>query len=146
MINKWHTKDKVVESITPLEGIHVPYRKEVLKAAPFKKPSEKDNNPVTVADINKVFEQNNYTNQVLHVVSKQIEDSSYNYSGTSQIGNKPSSSKPGFNLETNPIFKIHKFSPEDFPKPTSEFNNSPEILERISDELKRIRISLGDKV
>ena len=97
-------------------------------------------------ELNKVFEQNNYTNRVLHVVSKQIEDSKYNYSGTSQIGNKPSSSKSGFNIETNPIFKIHKFSLEDFPKPTNDFNNYPEILERINEQLKRIMISQGDKV
>ena len=44
---------------------------------------------MTIEEINKVFEQNNYTNQVLHVVSKQIEDSKYNYNGTNQIGNKP---------------------------------------------------------
>ena len=101
---------------------------------------------MTIEEINKVFEQNNYTNQVLHVVSKQIEDSKYNYSGTSQIGNKPSSSKSGFNIQTNPIFKIHKFSLEGFPKIANDFNNSQKILERISEKLKRIRISQGDKV
>ena len=71
-VNRWHTKDKVVETVTrPLEGINIPYRKDVLKAAPFKKPSEhKENNFVTTEEINKVFEQNNNTNQVLHVVSK----------------------------------------------------------------------------
>ena len=30
--------------------------------------------------------------------------------------------------------------------PTSDFNNSPKILERISEQLKRIKISQGDKV
>ena len=101
---------------------------------------------MTIEEINKVFEQNNYTNQVLHVISKQIEDSKYNYSGTSKICNAPCSSKSGFNIETNPIFKIHKFSLGDFPKPANDFNNSPEIPEWISDKLKRIKISQGDKV
>ena len=148
LVNKWHTKDKVVESITPpLEGLNIPYRKEIIKAAPFKRPSvHKETSIVTVEDINKVFEQNNYTNQALHIVSKQIEESTYNHSGTSKIASKPCSSKSGFNLETNPIFKIHRFSPEDFPKPTSEFSNTPEILERINEQLKRIKISQGDKV
>lgn len=108
----------------------IPYRKEIIKAAPFKRPSvHKETSIVTVEDINKVFEQNNYTNQALHIVSKQIEESTYNHSGTSKISSKPCSSKSGFNLKTNPIFKIHKFTPEDFPKPTSEFSNTPEILE-----------------
>ena len=57
LVNKFHTKDKVVESVTPpLEGINIPYRKDVLKEAPFKKPSEhKENNFVTIEEINKVF-------------------------------------------------------------------------------------------
>lgn len=94
LINKLHTKNNVVESITPpLEGVSIPYKKDILKSAPFKKPSEKDTNTVSVADIKKVFEHNNYTNQVLHIVSKHIEDSNYNYSVTSQTGNKLSSSK-----------------------------------------------------
>ena len=63
----------------PLEGLNIPYVKDVLQAAPFKKPSEsKGTTIVTVEDIKKVFEQNKYTNQVLLIVSKQIEDSKYN--------------------------------------------------------------------
>ena len=57
LVNSWHTKDKVVESVTPpLEGINIPYRNDFLKAAPFKKPSvHKEKDFVTVEDINKVF-------------------------------------------------------------------------------------------
>ena len=37
LVNKWHTKDMVVESVTPpLEGINIPYRKDVVKATPLK--------------------------------------------------------------------------------------------------------------
>ena len=117
-----------------------------MKIAPFKKSSEKDNNSVTVAYINKVFKKNNYTNKILHIVSKQIEDYNNNYSGTSQICNIPSSSKNGFNLETSPIFKIHEFSPEPFSKPSNEFNKSPEILKRINDQLSKLKISQGGKI
>ncbi|KAK4706224.1 hypothetical protein R3W88_034219 [Solanum pinnatisectum] len=75
LINKWYTKEQVVESITPpLEGLSIPYRKEILKATPFKKPIEKESPLITAGDLNKVFEQNNYTNQVLHVISQQIEE------------------------------------------------------------------------
>ena len=36
LVNRLHTKDKVVESITPpLEGISILYRRDVLKATPF---------------------------------------------------------------------------------------------------------------
>ena len=60
----------------PLEGLNIPYIKDVLQAAPFKKPSEsKGTTIIIVEDINKVFEQNNYTYQVLHVVSNKIKDS-----------------------------------------------------------------------
>ena len=57
LVNRWHIKAKVVESVTPpLEGINIPYRKDVLKEAPFKKPSKhKENNFVTIEEINKVF-------------------------------------------------------------------------------------------
>ena len=72
LINKWHTKDKVVKSITPpLEDIHIPYTNEVLKGVLFKKHSERDNNPIIVADMNKVLKENNYTNQVLHLLLKR---------------------------------------------------------------------------
>ena len=37
LVNRWQTKDKVVKSVTrPLEGINIPYIKDVLKAPPFK--------------------------------------------------------------------------------------------------------------
>ena len=64
LVSRWHTKHKVVESVTPpLEGINIPYRKDIFKAAPFKEPSEhKENNFVTIEEINNVFEQNIYTN------------------------------------------------------------------------------------
>ncbi|KAK4731465.1 hypothetical protein R3W88_024453 [Solanum pinnatisectum] len=75
LINKWYTKEQVIESVTPpLEGLSIPYRKEILKAAPFKKPIEKGSALITTGDLNKVLEQNNYTNQVLHVISQHIEE------------------------------------------------------------------------
>ncbi|KAK4721505.1 hypothetical protein R3W88_011738 [Solanum pinnatisectum] len=69
LINKWYTKEQVVKSVTPPEGLRIPYRMEILKATPFKKPIEKESALITAGDLNKVLEQNNYTNQVLHVIS-----------------------------------------------------------------------------
>ncbi|TMW83948.1 hypothetical protein EJD97_000369 [Solanum chilense] len=65
---------------------------------------------------------------------------------TSHIGNKHSSSKNGFNFETSPILKIHEFSPESFYKPFNEFNNYPELLERINDHLSKLKITQGGKI
>uniref|UniRef100_M0ZNU1 Uncharacterized protein n=1 Tax=Solanum tuberosum TaxID=4113 RepID=M0ZNU1_SOLTU len=76
IINKWYTtSNKVVESITPpLEGINIPIAGTVIKASPFKEKSDKSAAFVTSADIDRVVEQNNYSNQILHVISRQIED------------------------------------------------------------------------
>ncbi|KAG5589851.1 hypothetical protein H5410_040365 [Solanum commersonii] len=65
----------VVESITPyLEGINIPVAGTVIKASPFKEKSDKAGVLLTSADIDRVVEQNNYSNQILHVISRQIED------------------------------------------------------------------------
>lgn len=71
LVTRWYTKEQTIDSITPpLEGLKIPYRKEIFAASPFKKVNSKDHPMATVADINKVIKKNNYTNQVLHVVSK----------------------------------------------------------------------------
>lgn len=78
LVIRWYTKEQTIDSVTsPLEGVKIPCRKEILLATPFKKASDKASSAfATQADINKVIGQNNYTNQVLHVVSRQIEENS----------------------------------------------------------------------
>ncbi|KAG5592665.1 hypothetical protein H5410_043179 [Solanum commersonii] len=46
----------------------------IIKASPFKEKSDKSAIFVTSADIDRVVEQNNYSNQILHVISRQIKD------------------------------------------------------------------------
>uniref|UniRef100_M1CU17 Uncharacterized protein n=1 Tax=Solanum tuberosum TaxID=4113 RepID=M1CU17_SOLTU len=83
IINKWYTaSNKVVESITPpLEGINIPIAGTVIKDSPFKEKSDKIGGLLTCADIDRVVEQNNYSNQILHVISRQIEDTKPTISG-----------------------------------------------------------------
>lgn len=92
---------------------------------------------ITTADVNKILEQN-YTNQLLYVVSKQIEGGS---NKTIPLGDKPSSSKYSPNIETNPTFKIPDFSREKFPKLTDKFSNSAELLEKINDQLSMLKLT-----
>lgn len=139
LINKWHTKNAIIESsIPPLEGISIPYRDDIIQASPFKKAMGKDTALIITADINRVLEQNNYTNQLLYVVAKQIERSS---KGSTSIGDKPCTSKYNPHIEANPIFKIPEFSRDKFPKLTSQISADPEILEQINDQLMKLKLS-----
>lgn len=118
LVSRWYTKEQVVDSITPpLEGLKIPYRKEILTATPFKKSGDKDSSAIaTHGDIDKILEQNNYSNQILYVISKQIEKTSSGLGQTSSIADKPSSSKSSPQIETHPIFKVPEFSKENYPK------------------------------
>ncbi|KAK4366632.1 hypothetical protein RND71_014512 [Anisodus tanguticus] len=73
LVNKWYTNTKVVNTvIPPLEKIRIPVEGEVVEAAPFKRGIENPSGSPTNEDVNKLIQQNNYTNQLLHVVSTQI--------------------------------------------------------------------------
>lgn len=134
LVTHWYTKEQVVDNITPpLEGLKIPYRKDILKASPFKKPIDKEPSSLsTREDINKILEQNNYPNKILHVVSKQIEETSSGLREPNFIRDKRSPSKSSPKIETHPIFKVPEFSRENFPKLCSEFGKSSDILEKKS--------------
>lgn len=148
LVTRWYTKEQVVDSITPpLEGLKIPYRKEILTATPFKKSSDKDSSSIaTLGDVNKILEQNNYSNQILHVISKQIEETSSGLGKTSSLVDKPNSSNTSPQIETYPIFKVPEFSRENYPKLSPEFSKSSALLERINEELTKLNISRGDKL
>ncbi|KAG5595040.1 hypothetical protein H5410_036272, partial [Solanum commersonii] len=100
LVNKWYTtKNKVVEStVPPLEEITLPIEGKVITASPFKMDIIDTKGDPTNKDINKIFQQNNYTNKLVYVVSNQIlrADSKLD------IKDKPSSSykDKNKNLET----------------------------------------------
>ena len=145
LVNKWHTRNEVVESITPpLEGLRIPYRKDIIVASPFKKNIEKNTSLITADNVNQIIEQNNYTNQILHVVSRKIEDSS-KQKVSNQIGNKPSSSKTIEKGETIPIFKVPEFSKENFPDLSKKDDNSS-LIERISEQLSKLNVTKGNNL
>ena len=128
IINKWYTSsNKVVESTTPpLEGINIPIAGTVIKASPFKEKSDKTSELLVAADIDRVIEQNNYTNQLLHVVSRQIEDTRPYLSGRPT----PASTSSNHEIETYPGFKIPEFSKEKFPKLSDTFEVTGSIIEK----------------
>ncbi|KAG5619556.1 hypothetical protein H5410_004774 [Solanum commersonii] len=130
IINKWYTaSNKVVESITPpLEGINIPIAGTVIKASPFKEKSDKTGGLLTSADIDRVVEQNNYSNQILHIISRQIEDTKPSLSGRPT----PASTSSNHTIETYPGFKIPEFSKEKFPKLSDTFEVTGSIIEKIN--------------
>ncbi|KAH0682835.1 hypothetical protein KY290_021426 [Solanum tuberosum] len=100
IVNKWYTtSNKVVESVTPsLEGLNIPVASTIIKASPFKERCDKPTAFVTPANIDRVVEQNNYSNQIIHVISRQIEDCKPSISKRPT----PSSTSSSQNTETNP--------------------------------------------
>uniref|UniRef100_M1B5X5 CCHC-type domain-containing protein n=1 Tax=Solanum tuberosum TaxID=4113 RepID=M1B5X5_SOLTU len=142
IINKWFTtSNKVVESITPpLEGINIPIAGTVIKASPFKEKSDKTGGILTSADIDRVVEQNNYSNQILPIISRQIEDTKPSISGRPI----PVSTSSSHNIETYPGFRIPEFSKEKFPKLSDTFEVTGNIIEKINAQLNNFNISVKD--
>uniref|UniRef100_M1DZ48 Uncharacterized protein n=1 Tax=Solanum tuberosum TaxID=4113 RepID=M1DZ48_SOLTU len=144
IINKWYTtSNRVFESVTPpLEGINIPIAGTVIKASPFKEKSDNTSGILTSADIDRVIEQNNYSNQILHIISRQIEDTKPGLSGRPT----PVSTSPSHSIETYPGFKIPEFSKEKFPKLSDTFEVTGNIIEKINAQLNNFNISVkGDK-
>ncbi|KAH0677979.1 hypothetical protein KY285_025780 [Solanum tuberosum] len=142
IINKWYTaSNKVVESITPpLEGINIPIAGTVIKASPFKEKSYKTGGILTSTDIDRVVEQNNYSNQILHIISRQIEDTKPSLSGRPTLV----STSSNHNIETYPGFKIPEFSKEIFLKLSDTFEVTGNIIEKINAQLNNFNISVKD--
>ncbi|KAG5578675.1 hypothetical protein H5410_049302 [Solanum commersonii] len=109
----------------------------VIKASPFKEKSDKTSGILTSADIDRVVEQNNYSNQILHIISRQIEDTKPSLSGRPT----PTSNSSNHNIETYPGFKIPEFSKEKFPKLSDTFEVTGSIIEKINARLNNFNIS-----
>ena len=109
----------------------------MIKASPFKEKSDKTGALLVAADIDRVIEQNNYTNQLLHVVSRQIEDTRPYLSGRPT----PASTSSNHEIETYPGFKIPEFSKEKFPKLSDTFEVTGSIIEKINTQLNNFNIS-----
>ncbi|KAH0730093.1 hypothetical protein KY289_001281 [Solanum tuberosum] len=142
IINKWYTaSNKVVESITsPLEGINIPNAGTVIKDSPFKEKSDKIGGLLTCADIDRVVEQNNYSNQILYVISRQIEDTKPTISGRPT----PDSTSYSHNIETYPGFKIPEFFKEKFPKLSDTFELTRNTIEKFNEQLRNFNTSIKD--
>ena len=130
IVTKWYTqRNTVVESTTPpLEGLNISYANEVIKASPFKTKSERGAMTPQCKDIDRIIEQNNYTNQALHTISQQIEDSRSTPLSVPLPTKSTTSSQP----LTNPIFKLPEFHKDKFPDLNDDFKISEQILEKIA--------------
>ncbi|KAG5606716.1 hypothetical protein H5410_028208 [Solanum commersonii] len=142
IINKWYTtSNNVVQSTTPpLEGLNIPVVRTIIKASPFKEKSDKSASFVTSTNIDRVVEQNNHSNQILHVISRQIEDSKPSISRRPT----PSSTSSNKNIEPNPGFKIIEFSREKFPKFKVTFEIYGNVIDKINEQLSNLNISTKD--
>ncbi|XP_070025069.1 uncharacterized protein [Nicotiana sylvestris] len=123
IINKWYTKNKgtIEATIPPLDEIVIPVQTEVITASPFKRESiHLDKEPIN-KDLNKIIVQNNYTNNLLHVVANQLKD-------TNRLG-IPTKSTVAPTIETHPTIKIPEFSKEKFPQLKDKFDFTNELLE-----------------
>lgn len=128
--------NKVNESVTPpLEGINNPVAGIVIKVSPFREKSDKTGSLLASFDIDRVVEQNSYSNQIHHVISRQIEDTKQNLSG------RPDSSSSNQNIETYLGFIIPEFSKEKFAKLSDTFEVTGNIIEKVNAQLNNFNIS-----
>jgi len=130
IVNKWYTKNKgIIEDVNPpLEEILLPVQSEVITASPFKRESVHTDSGPTNKDINKIIVQNNYTNNLLHVVYNQLKD-------TNKLG-IPTRSITTSKIETHPLIKLPEYSKEKFPELEEKFDFSDKLLEQIEERLK----------
>jgi len=136
LVNKWYTtSNKVVESkIPPLEEISLPVDDRIVTASPFKIDIVDTKGDPTNKDINRILQQDNYTNQLLYVVSNQILEAD----NKSVFKDKPSPSYNDKNkkLETHPIFKLPEFSNQKFPRFKEKVEITDDLIETINKKLK----------
>ncbi|XP_047260618.1 uncharacterized protein LOC124893815, partial [Capsicum annuum] len=88
-------------------------------------------------DLDRIIEQNNYTNQALHTISQQIED----VKSPPLSAPLPTKSTPCSKPLSNPIFKLPEFHKDKFPDLNDDFKLSEQILEKINSKLTKFKIS-----
>ena len=110
----------------PLQGIIINTPDEEVKAEPFKKGGkDSDSSSTNLRDIKKIYEQNNYSNQILHTIATQVDTLH------TQVEN---STKPSFPRSVSrPHFQVSKL-----PKNLRETISltPPKLIDRITEQLK----------
>ncbi|XP_016509474.2 uncharacterized protein LOC107826943 isoform X1 [Nicotiana tabacum] len=91
-----------------------------------------DKEPIN-KDLNKIIVQNNYTNNLLHVVANQLKD-------TNKI-RIPTKSTVAPTIETHPTIRIPEFSKEKFPQLKDKFDFTNELLEKIEQLKTKLSVS-----
>ena len=155
----WQTStNKTITSVhPPSEEIKIEHQQAEIIVSPFKKINgiDDDKKPPTLRDIKNIQRQNNYSNQILHTMSQQmnrIEDNTTHI--ITKISKAPgkelvenSNSHSTYTLgNSTPLYsqKYVKpfFEPFDIPKEEIiKFNNHNTILENISKKLSELSSS-----
>ncbi|KAG5615063.1 hypothetical protein H5410_014887 [Solanum commersonii] len=127
-------KNNVVSTTPPLEEITLPIKGKVIIASHFKMDIIDTKGDPIYKDINKILQKNNYTNQLLYLVSNQI----LRADNKPNIKDKPSSSykDKNKNLENHPIFKFPEFSKDKFPNFQEKLEINDELIGIINEKSK----------
>ncbi|XP_059288414.1 uncharacterized protein LOC132041739 [Lycium ferocissimum] len=122
-----------------INEILIPKRKRSNNCISFQKDGYGlDNDPKT-KDINKIIQQNNYTNQLLHVVSNQLAKDNNKQIAPSKASSSTSTST---SIEEHPTIRLPEFSKEKFPQLSEKFNvENEDLVEKINRQLKDIALN-----
>lgn len=157
---KWTLKDgKIVQAkYPPLEGFLITQQGQTCHAAPFKTGREGSGQENScLEDIKKVYEQNNFSNKILHTISKQVDNMSEQISkfkeedqlsqdfkklsiseNSSNSNDKASTSKSYPNEITKPfLIKVPDFEPSNSSSLIFSSKPSSNLLKEISKRLDK---------
>ena len=102
-----------------------------------------NNTPSTLDDIKKVYEQNNYSNQILHTIANQLETFNSNEASSSNSKSKENpSTKDVFQTVSEPHFQPFQLSDEEIQHISS---SSSILLDSIAERLSKLTIASSSK-
>ena len=157
---KWQLNNgTIVQSVhPPLTGLQLSVPEGEVQAAPFKNGREgNDKDSVVLEDIKKIYHQNNFSNQILHTISTQIDHISNKIDSIPNPTSKdfpskieflsnskktlPSNSKSVsfFNDISKPSFEVDPISPDYLSKPFFSKNPLLHKIDRVLDNSKDIK-------
>ena len=134
LYKKWQLTDgNTVTSIyPPLQSIKIPTNEGEVTASPFKR-GKNNNEPVNIEDIKKVYHQNNYSNQMLHTITQQIDHLS------TEIKTIQKDSNPKFPQS----YSTPHFQPTSLPVEYEEKIQPMNLLGRITQALEKINENIS---
>ncbi|KAI5680673.1 hypothetical protein M9H77_01900 [Catharanthus roseus] len=144
LARKWklHDGSQITQIHPPLQTIRLDTPAGELFASPFKKGKDGDDS-VNIDDIKKIYHQNNYSNQILYTIAKQVDSLSTDLKSIPRpnISRFPDSySSPHFQPSTLSKDQEAKLKSSSSSAPI-QLSSSP-LLTKISQTLDRINLNL----